>query len=181
VIWRCNDKYNKKLYCNTPHVSEEQIKEAFTHTWGEILAHKGQYIAKYEADITRLADTTILEKKRLEIMAKCAETSSLIQECIAQNAASPKNQVEYQKQYDKLVGQYNDAKAQLDAIDMKKLENSARREKLHRFVEVLQKAESPPVTFNEKLWRETIDHISVYTLDNVVAHFNSGDEIRVSM
>ena len=28
-IWRCNNKYNKDHHCATPHVTEDQIKDAF--------------------------------------------------------------------------------------------------------------------------------------------------------
>jgi hypothetical protein len=139
VVWRCNHKYGKRLYCQTPHFSEMDIHQAFMRAWSAILADKTCYIADYEAEIAALTDVAF-DKQTAILTAECAEAAALVQDCIAQNAVSVQNQKEYQKQYDELVAQYDSAKTQLEALAKEKQERIARKEKIIRFLGNLQKA-----------------------------------------
>jgi len=96
------------------------------------------------------------------------------------NAASALNQAEYQKRYDELVARYDVAKSQLDILKQDKLERIARREKIRRFLETLRETNHSLDAFDERLWRETVEAMTVYSLEDVKVRFGSGTEIHVS-
>jgi len=179
-VFRCNRKYMGDTVCRTPHLSADTLRSTFVTAWNMIVADKARYIAEYMATIDFTADTIPFDKQTAILMAKCAEASALVNECIAQNAASPQNQEEYQKRYDKLVDRYDAAKAELEQLTKGKQDKTAQKEKLQRFLNTLQKADRPLEEFQERLWRETIESVTVYAKDKIVVRFHSGTVIHLA-
>ena len=115
------------------------------------------------------------------LTAECAEAAALVENCIAANAANVLDQVEYQKRYDVLVARYDAAKSKLDLLKQDKLEHTARKEKICRFLKTLRKTEAAPNTFDEKLWRETVEAMTIHSPEDISVRFYSGTEIHVNM
>ena len=183
VVWRCNGRYRQRgvAGCRTPHLSEEALKTAFMRAWAEIVADRDRYISGCESELASLADTAAFDKQTAVLTAECTEAAALVEECIAANAASALNQAEYQVRYDALVARYDSAKIQLDALKQDKLERMARKEKIHRFADILRGAKSAPDEFDEKLWREVVDAMTVYSRGDVTVQFCGGVEVSVSI
>ena len=113
------------------------------------MAEKGRYISEYESELSSLADTAIFDKQTALLTAECAEAAALVDECIAANAATALNQAEYRNHYDALVARYDAAKLRLDTVKQEKLEQITRREKIRRFLAILQKTEIASAKFDE--------------------------------
>lgn len=185
VIWRCNARYSQRgrLTCNTPHLTEEAVKSVFVRAWEAMLADKDRYIAQCETELADLIDsaTLALDKQTAVLTAECAETAALVEDCIAANAASALNQAEYQKRYAELVARYDSAKAQLDELKAKRLKDAVRKERISRLLTTLRQSDNiAPQKFDEHLWRETVEAIIIYSLDDVRVRFCSSTEIRVN-
>ena len=179
-VWQCNRKYRDQMRCQTPHLTENEIQAAFVAAWNMLIADKDQYIARYEADIEAIGNPSDFDRQTAEMMAECAETLALMQECITQNAARAQNQAEYQKRYDGLVARYEAAKTRLDAAKREKQESIAKREKLRFFLDVLRRETDPITVFDERLWRETVEYLIVKTKQDISVRFKSGTEIAVA-
>ena len=68
VIWRCNEKYGRKgkgERCTTPHLTEEEIKEAFCRALGVLIEDREKLAEDVRLLRAELADTGTLERKRL--------------------------------------------------------------------------------------------------------------------
>lgn len=183
VIWLCNNRYRERgaVKCRTPHISKEIIKDTFIRTFAALWADKAQYIAEYEAELKSLDDNSWFDKQTAILTAECAEASALVDDCIAANAASSMNQSEYQKRYDELVKRFDIAKSQLDTLKQDKLERIAHKEKLARFLKTLHKTKTVPSVFDENLWRETIEMMTINSLEDIAVRFYSGTVINVNM
>ena len=144
------------------------------------MSDREKYLREYETELTSLANTAAFDKQMAILTAECAEAAALVEDCIAANAASALNQEDYQKRYDELVARYDVAKAQLDALKQNKLERAARKEKIGRFLKTMRRVKHAPDVFDEKLWRETVEAMTVHTLQDVAVRFYSGTEIHVS-
>ena len=181
VVWLCNNRYRRKgaVSCRTPHISEDGIKDAFMRAFAAIWADRGRYIAQYEAALSSPADITAFNKQTAILTAECAEAAALIEECIAENAKSALNQTEYQKHYDELVMKYDEAKMKLDLLEQEKLEATARKEKICRFLKTLNEIDKISDEFNESLWRETVEAMTIHSSNEISVRFYSGTEIHV--
>jgi len=182
VVWLCNNRYRQKgvVSCRTPHISEEAIKVAVSRAWLALWGEKDRYMTEYEAELNALADTVLFDKQTAILTAECAEAAALVEDCIAANAANAMNQAEYQKRYDVLVARYDAAKEQLAKLKQEKLEHTARKEKISRILNILRKTETTPQDFDETLWRETVETLTIYSPEDVAVRFYSGTEIHVS-
>ena len=49
-IWRCNNKYKPGYHCTTPHVTEQQIKEAFTQALTKRVKDKDNATTVHDPD-----------------------------------------------------------------------------------------------------------------------------------
>ncbi|HCC34149.1 MAG TPA: resolvase [Ruminococcaceae bacterium] len=179
VVWRCNGRYRQRgvAGCRTPHLTEEGLKAAFVRAWAALVADRDRYISGCETELASLVDTAAFDKQTATLTAECAEAAALVEECIAANAASALNQAEYQMRYDALVARYDSAKIQLDLLKRDKLERMAHKEKIHRFADILRGAESAPDEFDEKLWREVVETMTVHSRGDVTVKFCGGMEI----
>ena len=153
------------------------MSRAWATLWGE----KEQYIVKYEAELDALSDTVLFDKQTAILTAECAEAAALVEDCIAANAANVLDQAEYQKRYDELVTRYDAAKEQLSKLKQKKLERTARKEKICRFLKALYKTEAALNSFDETLWRETVEVMTIHSPEDLSVRFYSGTEIHVNM
>ena len=179
VIWRCNGRYQQKgaRGCHTPHLTEKALKTAFLHAWAALLADKERHIKHCEKELTSLADNADFNRQTAALTAECAEAAALVEECIAAGSTGLQNRT---RQYNELVVQYDAAKAQLEALKQDKLDRMARKEKIQRFLRRFRKYETAPHEFDEKLWRETVENITVYSTDDIVVRFWGNMDVQVS-
>lgn len=65
TIYRCNDKFNN--HCQTPHLTEDEIKGAFLRSVNQLIRNKEEVISNFCLLKTSLSDTSALEKMRSEL------------------------------------------------------------------------------------------------------------------
>lgn len=150
IVYRCNRKYNNEK-CQTPHVTEEEVKKAFVSAYNQLVTEKREIITNTELIRKTLCATDALreEKKRLEeeITVLVEMTQSIINE----NARVAQNQDEYQKRYDGLVKRYDEAKARYDEVVAAISEKEAKGEQLAGFIRTLRSQEGVLKDFDSSL------------------------------
>jgi hypothetical protein len=177
-VWQCNAKYKHGTHCATPHLTDDMIKTAFVSAFSRIVADKGRHIAEHTDSVRELSDESVLDREDLELQAKCAETLSLIQDCVNDNARRPQDQTKYQQKYDGLTARYENLKKQLDDAKNKKHANIAKAEELRRFISVLQQS-TPLVCFDENLWNAIVESMTVFADDKLSFAFKSGTGVEI--
>lgn len=90
VIWRCNNKYIKKESCNTPHVTEQQIKEGFINAVNSLIVDKKSIIDECEKLILELTDMSLIEEKEIKLQGEREVIYNLLKDLVVQ-AAHPQN------------------------------------------------------------------------------------------
>lgn len=87
-IWRCNNKYKPGYHCTTPHVTEQQIKEAFTQALTEQVKDNATLDHVIQLLNDTVYNTTELETRQTKIAKKMEETVALINQLITENATT---------------------------------------------------------------------------------------------
>ena len=80
VVWRCNRKYGKGERCDTPTLSEDEIKVLFIRAFNELMAKKTVAVADCMELAATLEDTSALDQK-------IAETKEEIDRVLKRNKA----------------------------------------------------------------------------------------------
>jgi hypothetical protein len=118
VIWRCNEKYGRKgERCTTPHLTEEEIKEAFCRALGELIADRDRLAEDICLLRAELADTGALESKRDALTAELKAINTQIAALIQKNAATAQDQAVYDQKYNELAGRYQKGQKKLDTVN----------------------------------------------------------------
>ena len=173
VVWQCSGKYEGGTHCHTPHVTEEDIRQAFSSAMEKLLSVKGEVIANCREVMESLCDTEKLERERDRLDGECRSLTEMAQAMISENARKAINQDSYQKRYDSLAQRYADAKAKQDAVteEIRKLKNS--RADIEAFMKEFEGTES----FSAESWNRLADYATVYGIGDVRIMFKNGQEV----
>lgn len=174
---RYNRKYNGGK-CQTPHVTEEEIKALFIKAYNELISERKEIIANAEIIRKTLCttDTMLAEKQQLEdeILVLVEMTQNLV----AENARVAQDQEEYQKRYDSLVLRYETAKKNYDELAAKIEQKEARGERILQFIKILRKQDGIITEFDEALWGSMVEFVTIGKASRSVT-FKDGTEIQV--
>lgn len=101
-IWRCNNKYKPGYHCTTPHVTGQQIKEAFAQALTERVKDNATLDHMIRLIDDTVYNTTELETRQTKIAKKMEETVALINQLITENATTVRDPDEYDQRYHQL-------------------------------------------------------------------------------
>jgi DNA invertase Pin-like site-specific DNA recombinase len=180
-VWQCNYKYTDGNGCETPHLTEEDIKSAFVTALNMLIADRDRYIAEYKAKAVELDNTVLFDEKTARLHIECQEASAKAQELVIKNARTAQDQQQYKKEYDALTEQYNAAMAQIKVRDKEKQERIIQKEKLSRFIQFLEKTLNPVTAFEDELWQAAAEKIVVNVPGDITVVFRSGTEVHVGI
>ena len=183
-VWHSNDKYRKVIFqcnkkfkndCHTPTISEDEIKDFFVLAAGKILDNKEEVICNIKVLLDCVDD---LSEKIRQAETVVEQKLEEIQRYVAYNSQVALDQAEYQKNYEALVGKYEEAKGEYDKLQEVAAKKSNRRQELIKFIATLEQADQV-ISFEPGLWTLLVDHLTVYRKDDVRFTFKDGTEIKV--
>ena len=160
IIYRCNNKYGG-VKCETPHRTEEEIKELFVKAYNSLLTEKKEILANVELMRQTLFDTTELAAERDRLQEEMTLLVEMTQTCVSENARVAQNQDEYQKRYNALVDKYETAKSRYDEIVYSIEQKEAQNEKMRLFIKTLKEQDGIINEFDGALWSCVIDFITI--------------------
>ena len=182
VIHRCNKKYRKnKEVCNSPTLTEGEIKMLFVKAVNLLLEGKKQIIASLSRLLEILANTTELEKVRDQALQKMNELTEAMQAEVTENARVAENQTEYQMRYGVLLADYEQAKDTYSKSVNTIEERQSRTEMLKLFLQKVQAQNEPLDEFDEDLWGSLLHTLTAYSRENIVFLFKDGSKISVGI
>ena len=171
VVWQCNHKYKGETVCHTPHVDEEDIKQAFVEAINRMISSKDIIIRQYRDIIKTLTDTSALEQEYAKQQSEYDVTEGLIRRLIAENARVGLDAEDYTRREEELLARYDSTKSAMTDIETKIQERKSRSTKLVAFVKALEKQAGLISAFDEKLWNTTVESATVYSKERIVFAF----------
>ena len=177
TIWQCNHKFKNDKKCETPHLYEDTIKEAFLEVFNSYLNNKDDILKDYEDIKHDLTDTTELDKEGARLQSECEIVEELLRKCVEENAQSAMDQKKYQQRYEALVKRYEAAQNALARLNDKRSERSAKRENIGNFINSLKQRDKLLTDFDEELWNSVVDKVTVHSENRITITFKDGLEL----
>ena len=177
VIYRCNSKFKGDKKCETPHITEDEIKDAFISATNQLITDKDEILANIGAIIDIACNTESLETKESDLQDKMSVLVERVKKCISENAQTVQDQEAYQKKYDDLVGRYENTKAEHDKVTDAITAKNDKREIIQGFMRGLEQQEGMLTEFDESLWGCLVEYITV-NKDEILVTFRDGTEIQ---
>jgi uncharacterized protein (DUF3084 family) len=179
-VWQCNGKYRERRndHCQTPHLSEDQLRAAFVWAFNQVVADRERYIAKMEPAIALLADCSDLDGEAEILLERSAGIYAQLEALVADNARRAQDQEAYQQRYAELENRYNVVKQRMEAIAAERQGRVGKRENMRQFLETVRQREGLLTEFDEALWRATVDVVTVHAADDIRMKFRDGREVQ---
>lgn len=175
VIYRCNHKYKDKK-CQTPHVTEEDIKALFITAYNKLISEKKEIIANAEVIRKTLCTTNTMLAKKQRLEDEILVLVEMTQNLVAENARVAQDQEEYQKRYDGLVQRYETTKKEYDELVDKIEQKEAHGERIRQFIKTLKDQDGIITEFDEALWGSMVELVTISRKKRSVT-FKDGTEI----
>ena len=86
TVWQCNHKFDNNEHCTTPHLTDEDIQNAFLSAANKLLATKDEVIANGHEMVDLLFDTSELEAEQATLLEETQLISDMVQQIIYENA-----------------------------------------------------------------------------------------------
>lgn len=172
-IWRCNHKYAGETPCTTPHVTDEQIQEAFLNAVIELLEHTGMDELLDQAVLAEL-DTTDLHIQADQLLAQVNAANDALNKLIAHNARVAQDQNDYQKRYDKLSAEHSSLIGEYQQL-LDQISDLEKRQAAYQHYKNEIAALNPAsLEFTPYLWHTLTDHAEVNVDGTITFTFRDG-------
>lgn len=181
VIWRCNGKYKGERKCETPHLTEDEIRTTFLRALDELLSGSDALLADCVFMRDTLANTTDADREIAELEDEIETLAVRLDRLIAENASTVMDQAAYRKKYAALEEQFASAQKRADALRDMKTRRSREALEISRFEESVRAGSASGFVFTESLWNGLIDRVTVYADDRTVFTFKNGTEITETL
>lgn len=178
TIWQCNHKYDGGEHCSTPHLTDEQIQDAFLSAANKLLATKDAVIANGREMMALLFDTTELETERDRLLDEAQMVSDAVQQNIYENAHVDLDQKAYQKKYDDLTARYETLKARLDELNEQISQLQLQKGSYEDFIRAFKKQPDQITEFSLNSFNGLVDFITVNVADDIQVTFRNGQTIK---
>ena len=80
VIWQCNSKFKDQTRCQTPHLTEDEVKAAFLRAVNSVIADRKEILKELRAVRDTLTGTEGLEKHITLCYNELSDSCNLIVE-----------------------------------------------------------------------------------------------------
>ena len=177
VIWQCNDNFKGVHKCETPHLTEKRLKELFLSALGAYLSDRETVIVRLRDTQRVLTDTDFIDEDIRTLEEELTAVTEMLRLCIEENAANATTEETYRATHAELCRRFEETEARLTSLQKQRDRMKADAIAIGGMMFELGELTALPLTFDEKLWNGTIDHVIVYADERVVFCFKDGKEI----
>lgn len=179
-IYRCNAKYNKgQTQCQTPNLTEEDIKTRFIKAYNLVMCDKKQVIEDTLAVIELLADTTDLDAEIANLQTKIERISSDVSLMVRENARTQQDQIKFAARYEELTKEYETQKAALEKAVKEKAYKTGKATKMRAYLEAMKQADDFLEEWSDEVWILMVETATVNRDKTITFRFTGGKEITL--
>ena len=182
VVWQCNGKYDKShAQCTTGNITEYWVKEMFVIALDRLLKTSPDILDTQKLLYNASFDTALLQKKRRKLLTEMEITAKLIERITNRLAQEEPEEVPYDSDLESLQIRYEGLEKRTSELNAKIHNKLDKKVIATEFFDKLKNRKKPISNFNIDLWNGLLDHIDVYSQNDVRFLFRDGSEIKVDI
>ncbi len=179
VIWQCNGKFKGDEKCTTPHLTEDQIRDAFREAVSKLIQDRTALLEDGRILKEALTDCTGIDKKLNEISGEMEIVAGMIDACVRENAATAQDQCQYKSKYDDLINRFETLPAKQAALQKERSEREQKADALDSFLFELSELDELNMEFSPQRWNAIVDHVTVHHDGRIIFSFQNGCDVTV--
>jgi DNA invertase Pin-like site-specific DNA recombinase len=161
VVWQCNHKFQSEHKCRTPHLYEDDIKNAFMSVVSEVLENRESIKINLEQILKEVLSPEKSERKIRTAKDKLEHLERDIKACVAENARKPLNQDAYNKRYIPLAEEYDRKYKDLAELESELESLLRRREIIGKYLSTIEGLSIADGAFDIGLWNVFVEKVMV--------------------
>lgn len=177
IIWRCNEKYKNGKKCETPHVTEYDVKERFLAAFNTLMGVRDELISNCRLAQQVLCDQSAIEAEISEVRREIEVVSELTRRAIYENARVAVSQEEFSDRHTGYIERHRKATERLAALDGQRRERQNKLLLLEAFIKDIETRSLVVDEFDEKLWLAAVNKVTVLSDGKLMFSFKDGTEI----
>lgn len=174
TVWQCNSKFKNSKKCETPHLSEEQIKSRFVAAVNELLTFRKEVIENCEMVRATFTDCSGIEEQLESLLREIEVVTELTQKCVDENARTAQNQNDYTARYNEYCERYNSLVTQVAELQKQRELRLARADGFDFFIRTFKKLGGVVTEFDDRMWQTMLDTVTVFPDGHLEFRFNNG-------
>lgn len=181
VIWQCNGKFKGEDRCQTPHLTENRIKEAFQEAVSALITDREALLEDGRLVRQALTDCTEIDRKLRDTEQEMTVVAGLIDTCVHENAVAAQDQGDYNSRYAELTERFEALQARQAALQKERSERERKGDVLSGFLFELSEMDELSLEFSPRRWNAIVDHVTVQHDGRLVFSFQNGREVMVGI
>lgn len=178
VIYRCNQKYEGEVKCDTPHVTDEEVKEWFVIATNKLIENKDEVIENMKVLLVMCSDTEDIQQEISASETRMVELTDLVDSLIYENSRVVQDQKTYQEKYDRYSREYKELEQKLEALTNSLQKKKSQAKSIKEFIQHLSNRDLVS-EFDEKLWYTMVEKVIIASKKEVDFHFKNGAVISI--
>ena len=178
IVWRCAKKYGKDDDCESPIVTENELKMKFVEALNDIVDERDLVLERCRSLYESFLDTTALDDEITEHVRECEILAELSRRLVEENTRQEMDQDEFMRKYGSFAAKYDALMEKVDELKALRAERLQKAEAVSAFMFEIHEQERFIEDFSEKLWLTTIETVTVYHDGRMVFRFKNGMEVQ---
>ena len=178
IVWQCNQKYDgEHEKCQTPALTEGEIKDRFIEAFNRIIVSKEAFLANCSYAKETLADTASLDAQIKKQWREKETVLELIKRCVEENPVMAIDPKEFNDRYIGYVERHDAVQAAIDKLQAEKKARLDKAKAIDRFARMLAARDSFLNEFDPFLWSAMVESATVMSGGEIRFRFCDGTEI----
>lgn len=171
-IYQCNRKFEKgKPKCQTPNLTEEEIKLKFIEEYNLTMKDKQRIIDDTNEVIKVLTDTIEIDNEIESLNNELKVLAELINRLIKENSKALMNNDEYENKYTELTNRYEQTKKNLENLIGTRNYRNDKAIKMNLFNKSIRKSNCRLSDWNEQIWMLLVNTATIYRSKLITINF----------
>jgi hypothetical protein len=178
VIWRCNEKYKGGKKCETPHITEDDVKQRFLSAFNTLMGGRDELLTNCRLAQQVLCDQSEIDAELAELRREIEVVTELSKKAIYENAMVPVSQEEWSERNSSYLERHRKATQRVAEIERLRRERQNKLLMLEGFVKGIESCVQVIEKFDERLWAVAVEKVKVMPDGRMMFKFKDGTEVE---
>lgn len=178
-VWICKARDdNGPEACSMPAVHEKKLKKAFVKAINKAISDKEEFTKKIINNVEKVVPKDQENLGMDEIQERLKELQQELMKLVRINVNTGLDTEVYDGEYARIAKEIESLREKKQKIQEVKLDDTIRKNRAAQIADIIKKQEEVINEFDEELFRNVIDRITVLSIAGVEFKFKSGLRVR---
>lgn len=180
TVYQCNCKFDER--CQTPNITEEDVKNAFLKAYTEIMNDRDEIICNLESIILETLSTSNEIAKIDELKSELVIIDETVKKMIDEKSKDIQyDEQQFNKKYAGFESKFNKVKKEIENLEYAVEEKNQKVSKVKSYIKFLKEQPESLPLWDKKVWMLLVEKAVVYKDKTIIFTFFDGNEVKMPL